>query len=106
MKTGLDRTLLQTKDITDQPDSKWVLSLGEGVMIACDAWEIEDGLLKVFREYQLVHVHPLDTAWRMVRRDLVEFVKAGDIAKETSRAMQTMIDRMRDLPPDDMKDWS
>jgi hypothetical protein len=108
MKTGLDRTLLQTKDISDQPDSKWILSLGEGVMIGCDYWDAEDGLLKVFRDGVVgpIHVHPLDTAWRLVKRDLVDLVKAEVLAKENAKAMTSLVDKINNLPPDDMRDWS
>jgi hypothetical protein len=106
MKSGLDRTLLQTKDITDQPDSKWILYLSEGVLIACDTFDLEDGVLTVFKDDKAVHVLPKDSMWRLIRRHLVDLVKAEVLAKDSARSMTKLMDKLGNLPPDDQRDWS
>jgi hypothetical protein len=106
MKSGLDRTLLQTKDITEQPESKWILYLSEGVLIACDSWDLVDGLLTVYINARPVHILPKEAMWRLIRRDLVDLVKAEVLAKDSARSMTKLMDKLGNLPPDDMRDWS
>lgn len=105
MKSGLDRTLLFTKDLTDQGiDTPWILYLGEDILLGVDTWEYEEGCLIVFRAGKAIHACPIDSLWRLIRREMVDLITAGEAAKAGKRDYLKM-EKMLETPPDDLLGW-
>lgn len=104
----MDRTLLQTKDIMDQghPASPWILFVGEGMLVAVDTWEVHDGVLEVWAKHVSVHVLPVQSSWKLIRRELAELAPAREVVKAGKKDLLTLADELgRELPPDDRMDW-
>lgn len=77
---GLERTTLRPKDISEQPDSKFVMIVGgeSAAAIAVDDWRILNGEVIGYsgkfnvKDDDRIVAYPADAAWLILRRDYVE----------------------------------
>lgn len=84
MKPGLEHTTVLAKDLADQPESDYVLVLGDNPRyFAVDDWYADDNCISFTRRGTTtpVVVCRLRGVWTIYRRDVLETVTNEDVVK-------------------------
>lgn len=108
MVKPLQRTIFASKDISEQPDSEYILVLGSGDRrgyYACDAVEHGEGVVSFFQgaDSKLVYMCRVDGAWNVLRRDLMEPITEEQLIRRTSAEHAAAEAISRELHPDEHK---
>jgi hypothetical protein len=75
MKASLERTAVLSKDISEQPDGKFVVMLPElSLTLSADSVSADQRSVRIYGQGQLIAEFPLTTTWVAVDRDRVEMI--------------------------------
>ena len=107
--TKLHQSLVVAKDLSQQPQSKYVLLTGAGrpVYYAVDEWVGNDGVISFYRQSEpstseLVYVCRREGTWALVAREACHVITDADYAKHQVAEAKVLEDFYAELDP---KGW-
>ena len=107
----LDRSVVVAKDLKKQPDSKYILIVGDGDSghvnyYAVDNYEIEADAVAIFwlaNQPDPVYICRKDGQWTLIRRDSCGVVTERELIQFSKKDNDEQMAFMKDLDPEGMK---
>lgn len=103
MIEGLNRTLVAVKDLSEQPDSAYILVAGSGGTryYAVDSWEIFEGTINFYLGEKIVFACKVDGTWSIVQREVAELVREEEVLRASRDDHKALEALHKELHPEE-----